>query len=222
LDYSQIGVRSPPPPSGPWSRLVGWLDQAGSGSLFKAFFYQGIHHILTGYDHLLFICALVLAATTFWDLINVVTAFTIAHTITLSLASFNLVSLPQKVVEPLISASIVFVTFQNVFWPSRARGLSRLGAAFFFGLFHGLGFAGGLLEAMREMQTGTMLLAILAFSIGIELGHQMVVLSLFGFLKAARHSQRDAVRRTDLSMAFQRIGSAVISLAGVYYLFLAL
>lgn len=68
LDYSQTGVRLPHPPSGPWSRLVGWLDQTGSGSLFKAFFYHGIHHILTGYDHLLFISALVLAATTFWNL----------------------------------------------------------------------------------------------------------------------------------------------------------
>ena len=154
LYYSQTAVRSPPPPSGPWSRFVDWLDQAGSGSLFKAFFYHGMHHILTGYDHLLFISALVLAASTFWDLIKVVTAFTIAHTITLSLAVFNVVSLPQWVVEPLISASIVFVALQNVFWPSRAKDRSRLGAAFFFRLFHGLGFAGGLLEAMREMQPG--------------------------------------------------------------------
>ena len=98
----------------------------------------------------------------------------------------------------------------------------RLGAAFFFGLFHGLGFAGGLLAAMREMQTGTMLLAILAFSIGIELGHQVVLLPLFALLKAARHWQPDAVRRTHLSMAFQRIGSAAIFLVGVYYLCLAL
>jgi hypothetical protein len=146
---------------------------------------------------------LVLAATTFWDLIKVVTAFTVAHTITLTLAAFNLISLPQWVVEPLISASIVFVALQNVFWPGRARGRGRLGAAFFFGLFHGLGFAGGLLEAMREMQTGTMLLAILAFSIGIELGHQMVVLPLFGILKTAGHWQPDAVRRTHLAMAFR-------------------
>ena len=222
LDYSLTAARSPVPPSGLWSRLVAWREQTGSESLFKAFFYQGIHHIFTGYDHLLFISALVLAATTFWDLIKVVTAFTIAHTITLSLAAFNLVSLPPWLVEPLISASIVFVALQNVFWPSRAKGWSRLGAAFFFGLFHGLGFAGGLLEAMREMNTGTMLLAIVAFSIGIELGHQMVVLVLFGFLKAVRRWQPDAVRRTHLSMPFQRIGSAMISLAGVYYLCLAL
>ena len=161
-----------------------------------------------------------LQATTF--IVDGDHVFTIAHTITLSLATFNLVSLPPWLVEPLISASIVFVALQNVFWPSRAKGWSRLGAAFFFGLFHGLGFAGGLLEAMREMNTGTMLLAIVTFSIGIELGHQMVVLALFGVLKAMRRWQPDAVRRTHLSMPFQRIGSAMISLAGVYCLCLAL
>jgi hypothetical protein len=134
----------------------------------------------------------------------------------------NVVHLSERIVEPLISASIVFVALQNVFWPINARGWSRLGAAFFFGLFHGLGFAGGLLEAMRQMQSGTMFLAILAFSIGVEAGHQMVVLPLFASLKAARHSQPDAVTRTRLWMKLQRIGSAGISIAGVYYLCLAL
>lgn len=197
-------------------------DQASKGSLFKAYLYHGIHHILTGYDHLLFVSALVLAATTLWDLVKVVSAFTLAHTITLTLAALNLIHLPERVVETLIAASIVFVAVQNVFWPTRARGWSRLGAAFFFGLFHGLGFAGGLMDAMREMQSTTMLLAILAFSIGVETGHQMVVIPLFTFLKAARHTQDDVVQRTRLSMAFQRIGSAGISLAGMYYLCLAL
>ena len=108
------------------------FGQTGSTSQFNAFFYQGIHHILTGYDHLLFICALVLAAATFWELIQVVTAFTIAHTLTLTLATLNVLHLPAAVVEPLISASIVFVALQNLFWPRRARGWSRLAAAFFF------------------------------------------------------------------------------------------
>ena len=197
-------------------------DQPSKSSLFKAYLYHGIHHILTGYDHLLFVSALVLAAISFWDLVKVVSAFTLAHSITLTLAALNLIHLPERVVEPLIAASIVFVALQNVFWPTRARGWSRLGAAFFFGLFHGLGFAGGLMDATREMQSSTMLLAILAFSIGVETGHQMVVIPLFAFLKAARHTQDDAVRRTRLSMAFQRIGSAGISLAGMYYLCLAL
>jgi hydrogenase/urease accessory protein HupE len=222
LDYTQAGVRANPSSTSSGPSPSGWLGRTGSGSLFIAFFYHGIHHILTGYDHLLFVGALVLAATTLWDLVKVVSAFTLAHTITLTLAALNLVHLPGRVVEPLISASIVFVAMQNVFWPSRARGWSRLGAAFFFGLFHGLGFAGGLLEAMREMQSGTMFLAILAFSIGVEAGHQMVVLPLFAFVNRARHLPSDGITRTRLSMALQQIGSAGISVAGVYYLCLAL
>ena len=222
LDYTLGDVRSKTPPVASAPTLTSWLDTTGSESLFKAFFYQGIRHILTGYDHLLFVTALVLAATTLWDLIKVVSTFTLAHTITLTLAAMNLIHLPERVVEPLIAASIVFVAIQNVFWPRQARGWSRLGAAFFFGLFHGLGFAGGLLDAMREMQSGTMFLAILAFSIGIETGHQMVVLPLFAALKTVRSAQSNVVARTHLSMTIQRIGSAGISAAGIYYLCLAL
>jgi hypothetical protein len=122
----------------------------------------------------------------------------------------------------LISASIVFVAVQNVFWPRRARGWARLGAAFFFGLFHGLGFAGGLLDAMREMPGGTLLVALAAFSVGVEAGHQMIVLPLFGALKLARSTQPDAVLRARLSMLVQRVGSAGISGAGAAYLWIAL
>jgi hydrogenase/urease accessory protein HupE len=228
LDYLQEEILadepnpSAPPPSGSAPSQANWLDRTGSASLFKAYFYQGVRHILTGYDHLLFVTALVLAATTLWELIKVVATFTLAHTITLTLAAMNLISLPAWVVEPLIAASIVFVAVQNVFWPRRAKGWSRLGAAFFFGLFHGLGFAGGLLDAMREMPSGTMFVAILAFSIGVETGHQMVVLPLFALLSAARRLRPDAVERARLSLAFQRIGSAGISVAGVYYLCLAI
>jgi hydrogenase/urease accessory protein HupE len=222
LDYTLGNVHSKTPPVASAPTFTSWLASTGSESVFKAFFYQGIRHILTGYDHLLFVTALVLAATTLWDLIKVVSTFTLAHTITLTLAAMNLIHLPERVVEPLISASIVFVAIQNVFWPRQARGWSRLGAAFFFGLFHGLGFAGGLLDAMREMQSGMMFLAILAFSIGIETGHQMVVLPLFAALKTVRSAQSNVVARTNLSMMIQRIGSAGISAAGIYYLCVAL
>jgi hydrogenase/urease accessory protein HupE len=222
VDYTQGAVAAVAPGATRWQHLRTWLDSSGSASLFKAFFYHGVHHILTGYDHLLFVSALVLAATTLWNLLKVVSAFTLAHTITLTLAAFNLVHLPERVVEPLISASIVFVAIQNVFWPSLAGGWSRLGAAFFFGLFHGLGFAGGLLDAMRQMQCGSMLVALLAVSIGVEAGHQMVVLPLFACLKTLRRTRPDPVLRTRLMMRLQRIGSAAISVAGVYYLCLAL
>ena len=225
ISYTQAGsggASATASTAAPQQSAAGQIDTTGNRSMFRAYIYEGIHHILTGYDHLLFVSALVLAATTLWDLVKVVSTFTLAHTITLTLAALNVVHLPGRVVEPFISASIVVVALQNVFWPRRARGWPRLAAAFFFGLFHGLGFAGGLLEAMQQMPSSTMLLAILAFSIGVEAGHQMVVLPLFAILKTARGLQSDAVARTRISMAMQRFGSAGISAAGVYYLCLAL
>ena len=138
--------------------------------MFREYLAHGVHHILTGYDHLLFIGALVLAATSVWDLVKVVTAFTLAHTLTLTLAALRLVSLPEGIVEPMIAASIVFVAAQNVLWPKQSRGWPRLAVAFGFGLFHGLGFAGGLLDAMQAMSGTAVLLAIVAFSIGVEVG----------------------------------------------------
>lgn len=190
--------------------------------VFTTFFWHGVHHILTGYDHLLFISALVLGAATLWDLIKVVTAFTLAHSLTLTLAALNLIHVSGRVVEPLISASIVCVALQNIFWPARSRGWSRLAVAFFFGLFHGLGFAGGLLDLMHQMPKETVLLAILGFSTGVEAGHQAVLLPLFGALKAVRSTRADAVGRSWRATALQRFGSAGIATAGVYYLCVAL
>jgi hydrogenase/urease accessory protein HupE len=190
--------------------------------MFVEYLRHGIHHILTGYDHLLFISALVLATRKLWDLLTVVTAFTVAHTITLALAAMNWIHLPERVVEPMIAASIVFVALQNVFWPRQSRGWGRLAVAFFFGLFHGLGFAGGLLEAMQEMPVTSKLLAIAAFSLGVELGHQMIVLPLFSSLKLARQTRADAAAKDRLSLVAQRLGSAAVSLAGMFYLFVAL
>jgi len=207
-----------------WTAGAAGVAAAGVGLMRLAGEYlrHGIHHILTGYDHLLFISALVLATTRFWDLVRVVTAFTLAHTITLTLAALKLVHLPEGVVEPLIAGSIVFVAVQNVFWPKRTRGWGRLGAAFFFGLFHGLGFAGGLLEAMQDMGGWTVLVAIACFSLGVEIGHQMIVLPLFGGLKIARRTQSDMQSKEQLSIRAQRLGSAAISLAGLFYLVVAL
>jgi hydrogenase/urease accessory protein HupE len=209
------------------------LNQTGAGiggggptidrwRMFEDYLHHGVRHILEGYDHLLFISALVLATRRLWDLLKVVTAFTIAHTITLALAALNLIHLNARIVEPMIAASIVFVALQNVFWPRTARGWGRMGAAFFFGLFHGLGFAGGLLDAMREMPVSSTLVAILAFSIGVELGHQMIVVPLFAALKLARRTRSDQEAKERLSLVAQRVGSAAVSLAGMFYLFVAL
>jgi hydrogenase/urease accessory protein HupE len=190
--------------------------------IVETFFWHGVHHILTGYDHLLFVSALVLGAATLWDLVKVVTAFTVAHSITLTLAALNLVHLSETVVEPLISASIVFVAIQNIVAPNRSRGWSRLAVAFLFGLVHGLGFADGLLDLMHQMPKGTILLAVLGFSLGVEAGNQMLLLPLFGLLKAVRHSQPDIPLQARLFRSLQRIGSVGVSAAGTYYLCLAL
>jgi hypothetical protein len=120
----------------------------------------------------------------------VVTAFTIAHTLTLTLSVLNIVMLSSRVVEPMIAASIVFVAVQNIFWPRHARGWSRLAIAFAFGLFHGLGFAGGLKQAMSEMPVVALGVALAAFSIGVEIGHQLVVIPLFVLLKSKAQTRR--------------------------------
>jgi hypothetical protein len=187
------------------------------GSTIRAYTAHGIMHILTGYDHLLFVSALVLAATGIWDLIKVVSAFTLAHTLTLTLSVFNIVTLSERFVEPMISASIVFVAVQNVFWPERSRGWTRLGIAFGFGLFHGLGFAGGLRDAMEGMPPVALWAALGAFSLGVELGHQVVVIPLYGALHAAKHVNAE-MPRLALAARLRQVCSVGICLAGIYFL----
>jgi hydrogenase/urease accessory protein HupE len=192
-----------------------------AGAIVKTYAWHGLRHILGGYDHLLFLGALVLAAATLWDLVKIVTAFTVAHSLTLTLAALNLVHLPGRIVEPLIAASIVFVALQNVFWPQQARGRSRLAVAFFFGLFHGLGFAGGLLELMHQMPRSTVLLAVLGFSLGVEAGNQLVMVPLVAGLRVARGRQKFDSEAW-LAGALRRAGLTGISVAGSYYLLAAL
>jgi hypothetical protein len=190
---------------------------------FAAFLLHGIRHILGGYDHLLFIAGLVLAVVSFWDLVKVVTAFTLAHTITLTLAVLDVVRLSNQIVEPMIAASIVFVACQNLLAPTHARGPLRLLIAFGFGLFHGLGFAGGLLSAMEGMPAVTVTTAIIAFSLGVEAGHQFVALPLFAAMRLARRKVGSSSgERESLHLWISRLGSGAIGVAGTVYLVAAL
>jgi hydrogenase/urease accessory protein HupE len=179
------------------------------GPTFRAYFAHGVKHILTGYDHLLFISALVLAATSLWDLVKVVTAFTLAHTLTLTLSIFNLVTLGERIVEPMIAASIVIVALQNIFWPRSSRGWPRLAIAFAFGLFHGLGFAGGLKVAMLELPRSALWVSLIGFSVGVEVGHQVVVVPLFATLTLPKNPASGT--------HVARIASAAIALAGTFF-----
>lgn len=184
---------------------------------FGAYVHHGIMHILTGYDHLLFVSALVLVTMSFWEMFKVIAVFTLAHTITLAISTLTGFALTDIVVEPIIAGSIVVVALQNVFAPRRSRGWLRLAVAFGFGLVHGLGFAGGLRDSMGELGLQSMILALIAFSIGVEIGHQVVVLPLFGLLKLGDWKLPPAFRAGVL-----RYGSIVISIAGAYYLVAAL
>lgn len=195
-----------------------WTD---TGTVIKTYFVQGIGHILGGYDHLLFISALVLAAVSLWELIKIVLVFTLAHSLTLTLVVLNLVHLPGHIVELLISVSIIVVALQNVFWPDYVHGHTRLATVFFFGLFHGLGFASGLLTVMHQLPKSLVYWGIVSFSVGVEVGHQLILFPLFGLLKAIRSSQQTVLRSEQLPIAIRRLGSVVIALAGFYYLGLA-
>jgi hydrogenase/urease accessory protein HupE len=187
----------------------------------RSFLSQGIWHILTGYDHLLFVSGLVLAAISFWDLVKVVFSFTLAHTITLALCVFNIVNLSSRIVEPMISASIMLVALQNIFYPKKSVGWTRMAIAFGFGLFHGLGFAGGLKDAMSEMPSMALWVALISFSLGVEIGHQLVVIPLYCLLRFTRKTP--ALPNEPANHAFwQRYGSCAICVAGGYFLVQAL
>jgi hypothetical protein len=147
------------------------LDLAAP-SRWHGFVLLGIEHILTGFDHLLFLLALLVNQRRIGPVVRIVTAFTVAHSITLSLAALRVVDLPGGLVEPLIAASIVWVALENLFLAGAEW--RRLLVAFAFGLVHGLGFAGALGELALS---GTALAkALIGFNLGVELGQIACVL----------------------------------------------
>ena len=148
---------------------IGAFEAARS---FANFLCLGVKHILTGYDHLLFLFGLLLVARGFFSSLGIITSFTIAHSITLAVATLQLVQIPSRIVEPLIAASIVFVGIENLL-----RGdipTARRMVAFGFGLIHGFGFASALREAGIGSGTGGILLPLFSFNLGVELGQIMV------------------------------------------------
>jgi hydrogenase/urease accessory protein HupE len=139
---------------------------------FANFLSLGVKHILTGYDHLLFLFGLLLVARGFFSSLGIITSFTIAHSITLAVATLHLVQIPSRIVEPLIAASIVFVGVENLLRGDipKARRIVPFG----FGLIHGFGFASALREAGIGSGTGGILLPLFSFNLGVELGQIMV------------------------------------------------
>ncbi len=139
-------------------------------STLQRYLLTGIEHIFLGYDHIAFLVAVVLWARRLVPVIKIVTAFTIAHSITLSLAALNIVVIPSAFVEPAIAASIVFVAVEN-FFSRHVDGRWRV--TFAFGLVHGFGFAGALREI--GLPTNAVAPALAAFNIGVEIGQVAIV-----------------------------------------------
>jgi hydrogenase/urease accessory protein HupE len=144
-------------------------------SSFEGFLLLGIKHIWTGYDHLLFLLAVLLVCDRFKPAVQVVTCFTLAHSLTLALATFNLVTVSSRVVEPMIAASIVYVGVENFLVPQGRKG--RWQITFFFGLIHGLGFATILREMGVSASAAGATLPLVAFNLGVEVG-QLVIASV--------------------------------------------
>jgi len=141
-------------------------------SSFTNFLCLGVKHILTGYDHLLFLIGLLLVARGFFPSLGIITSFTIAHSITLAVATLGLVQIPSRIVESLIAASIVFVGIENLLRGDLPK--ERRVVPFGFGLIHGFGFASALREAGIGSGTGGIVLPLFSFNLGVELGQIMV------------------------------------------------
>ena len=180
------------------------LNDVSSWSAFVEYLRAGIWHIWSGIDHLLFLLSLLLPAVlvrrqkrwdavpiagpAFLNIVKVVTAFTLAHSITLSLAAFEVIRLPSRITESVIAASIIIAALNNVF-PRVTEGRWRI--AFAFGLLHGFGFASVLTE--MGLPKGARLISLLAFNVGVEAGQLAVVLAVMPlayFLRATNFYRR--------------------------------
>lgn len=147
------------------------LQQAAAVNGAASFFLLGVEHIATGYDHLLFVLALVLCGGSLLQLLKIVTAFTLAHSVTLGAAAFDLVTLPSALVEAVIALSIAYVAFENLY--PRFAISRRWTISFAFGLVHGFGFSSVLKEI--GLPKGSELLALLNFNLGVEAGQVVAV-----------------------------------------------
>ena len=165
------------------------LAQANRWQQFTDYLREGVWHIWVGFDHILFLLSLLLPAVmtwhaarwqpvhgfrdAFWDVFRIVTSFTVAHSITLSLAALQIVALPSRLVESAIAASVVVAALNNLKPVVEGR---RWMVAFGFGLIHGFGFASVLTEL--GLPQDTLLLALVGFNLGVEAG-QLVIVALF-------------------------------------------
>jgi hydrogenase/urease accessory protein HupE len=174
---------------------------------FGEFFLLGIHHIWTGYDHLLFLFALLIVCDSFGSIAKIVTCFTLAHSLTLALATLNIVQIPSRIIEPTIAASIVYVGLENIFRHGRPKG--RWILTFAFGLVHGFGFA-SVLREMDIAKAGSVVVPLVSFNLGVEAGQiavAAIVLPLIWHLK----------KQPTFAPRWVPVCSTLVAAAGTYW-----
>jgi len=177
--------------------------------IVRQYLWLGYAHILPkGLDHILFVLGIFLLSPRFKTMLLQVTAFTIAHSITLGLSMYGIVSLPSRVVEPLIALSIVYVAIENLM--TRELKPWRIALVFMFGLLHGLGFAGVLREL--GLPRDEFLTALLTFNLGVEGGQLTIIaaamLAMFPFMEKGWYRQRVVIP-----------ASLLIAIVGAYWMF---
>jgi hypothetical protein len=150
-----------------------------------SFVLLGVEHILGGWDHLLFLLALLLRGGGWWSLVRIVTAFTLAHSVTLALAVLDVVTMPDRLVEAVIALSIALVAGENLV--ARPVVSRRWVVSFCFGLVHGFGFSSALREA--GLPADGLALSLLGFNLGVELGQALVVAAALPLLALVRRTR---------------------------------
>jgi hydrogenase/urease accessory protein HupE len=180
----------------------GWM------SVVEKFVPAGIYHIFTGPDHVLFIIGLLLMGGSMLRLLSIVTAFTIAHSFTLSLAALSVVNPPPRLIEPAIALSIIYVGIDNLMVGKTGRDV-RAWIAFFFGFVHGFGFASVLREfGLPREALGW---SLFSFNFGVEVGQACIVIVVASLLALLRK------RNQKLSQGILVAGSICVILMGTYW-----
>lgn len=177
--------------------------RADRDQVARTYFVTGVEHILTGYDHLLFVLSLVLLLSGAWRVAGTITAFTVAHSITLVATTLGWISVPRAPVEALIALSIVFLAVEIVKRnPDTPRLSERIPwvIAFLFGLLHGFGFAGALAEI--GLPRGEVPMALLTFNLGVEVGQLAIVATALVVLAAIRKINKAALRPAQTIAAY--------------------
>lgn len=154
----------------PDAASTSWLRALAPAGSMRALLLLGIEHILTGYDHLVFLLCLLVPGGTWRSRVAIITAFTVAHSVTLILAALQVITPPARFVEAAIAVSIAYVAIENLLHDGPR---TRWPAAFGFGLIHGFGFAGML--NVLDIPVGAFLSSVVAFNLGVEVGQLAVV-----------------------------------------------